>query len=406
MNQRKLLPLYLISFQNVIGFTLLIPVLPFVVQKYGGGSFIYGFILATYAICQFLATPILGTLSDRYGRKPLLLISFAGTLIGWAIFCLSAFVPQVVVFGMQLPLWIILIAQIIDGITGGNISIAGAYAADVSKPHERSKIYSMFGALFGVGFVIGPALGGIVAQGPAGYLGVGLLAFLITLITVLAIIFFLPESLEPHKRRFIPLIDAFKKINVIAGVAQYRKKAGIPTLLVGRFIYALAFAMLNVAFTVYAQKYLHLNETQLGVLFFMVGIMVVINQGFIARHVTKKTSEKTAFFLGQIVFAVVAFAYIFEPNLWQTLVIMAFLTFASALSIPTSRALLSTLADEHEQGELGGLDESLNALTRAIGPLVAGFLYETTNHWSFGIIALIFVFSQALWLVPRRKTLA
>lgn len=405
MDKRKLLPLYLISFQNVISFSLLIPLLPFVVQSYGGGSFMYGFILGTYAICQFLATPILGSLSDRYGRKPLLIISFAGTLVGWAIFCSSYFAPHIYVLGMQLPLWIILIAQIVDGITGGNISIAGAYAADVSEPKERSKIYGYFGAIFGVGFIIGPAMGGIIAQGPWGYLGVGLLAFFITLVTLIAIVLFLPESLEAHKRRLIPLLDAFKKINVIAGVMGFRGKPGIPTLLVARFFYALAFTTVNIAFTIYAKNTLHLNETQLGFLFFFIGIMVVINQGFIGRHVTKKTSEKIAFFIGQTVFMCTVAVYVVEPNLLQTLVIMAFMTFSSALSIPTSRALLSMLASDKEQGEVGGLDESLNALTRAIGPLMAGILYETTNHWSFGIIALLFGAAQLTWLLSRKKTL-
>lgn len=393
MEKRKLVPLLLISFQNVIGFSLLIPVLPFVISQFGGSSIMYGALLATYALCQFIATPIIGALSDRYGRKPLLFVSFLGTLIGWSLFCASAYLPN--------PLVWIFIAQIIDGITGGNISVAGAYAIDISTPRERTKIFGYFGALFGIGFIIGPALGGLLAQTPLGYVSVGLFALALSVVTLLCIVFLLPESLHEHKRRYIHWKEAVKKMNVFAGIAQFHEKAVIQTLLVSRFFYALAFGMVNVAFTIYAQQYLKLNETQLGFLFLYIGIMIAVNQALIGRIITRKTGEQRAFYIGQAIFSIVILCFALQPNLLQTIGITAIMTFASALSYPTSRALLSIATAETQQGEVSGLDESLNALSRAIGPLVAGLLFQSLFTTSFVVIAVTFAVIQYIWLRRR-----
>src|SRR3989344_7690195 len=145
--KKRLVPIAFLTFVNVIGFSIQIPVLPFIVDRYGGGPIMYGILLSSYSMFQFLGAPLLGSLSDKYGRRPILLISQTGTLISWVIFAFAYFVPSSIhVATIPLPLAIIMLSRVVDGITGGNISVANAYVSDLTGPEEKTRIFGLLGA--------------------------------------------------------------------------------------------------------------------------------------------------------------------------------------------------------------------------------------------------------------------
>ncbi len=223
---QKFLPILLLTFVNVIGFSLLIPVLPSVVERYVEPQYVgtlYGALLSSYALFQFLDAPVLGALSDKYDRKPLLLISQAGTTLSWVIFGAAYFIPgDIAIGGIALPLIVIAFSRVVDGITGGNISVADAWISDETTPQNRSRIYGLVGATFGIGFLLGPSIGGISAATEIGYLGTAIVAFMISVITWLYIKFGLPESLPESKRDAHVDVHWLEHLNLIRQFTQFR----------------------------------------------------------------------------------------------------------------------------------------------------------------------------------------
>src|SRR5690606_14041527 len=173
---KKLLPAYLLTFVNVLGFTILMPVLPFVVKEFHAPEAVYGLLITFYSAFQFLGAPYLGALSDSVGRKPVLLISQAGTLISWFVFLIALAMPDIPFLGMALPLWIIGLSRILDGVTGGNTSVTNAYVADITTREQKSYIFGYLGGIAGLGMIIGPGIGGLAAGGSIGYSGTVLVA--------------------------------------------------------------------------------------------------------------------------------------------------------------------------------------------------------------------------------------
>ena len=192
MNTR-LLPAYLLTFVNVLGFSILMPVLPFIVESYGADEWVYGLLLTFYSAFQFLGAPYLGAMSDGKGRKPILIISQAGTLLSWFVFMIALSLPETPIWGYALPLWIIALSRILDGITGGNTSVANAYVADITTKKEKSYIFGYLGGIAGLGMIIGPGLGGFAASSSLGYMGTLIVASGISMITLIVIFLFLKE---------------------------------------------------------------------------------------------------------------------------------------------------------------------------------------------------------------------
>jgi MFS family permease len=182
---KKLLPAYFLTFVNVLGFSILMPVLPFIVEKYGAPDWVFGLLLSLYSAFQFIGAPYLGALSDSLGRKPILVISQAGTLLSWFIFLLALYLPDYTIFGVGVGLMVIGIARALDGVTGGNTSVANAYVSDITTRQEKSYIFGFLGGIAGIGLMIGPGIGGITASTSLGFKGTALAAIAISTITLL-----------------------------------------------------------------------------------------------------------------------------------------------------------------------------------------------------------------------------
>lgn len=402
---RKYIPILLLTFVNIIGFTILIPVLPNIVKQFVSEDtypLVYGLLLSTYAFCQFLAAPVLGTLSDKFGRRPLLIVSQLGTTFSWVIFGFSYFIGKdAMIVGIPLALLIIFISRITDGITGGNISVANAWISDVTKPEDKGSVFAILGAIFGLGFIIGPVIGGIAAGTTLGYLGTAISAFLISLVTLFFVIFVLPESLDEDKREKELEFKFFKEINIFRQVLNFRGNRIVTNTLIIKFFYSLVFAAYTTVIILIMQDLYHLNEVALGFILSTIGIFSFINQGLIARKFIKKygdlNSLKTSvaiLFIGLMVVSLIPTDINignFSVSLLLVMINAYVINIGLAIGNPAFKSILTNNVDEKKQGKITGIDESLAALGNSLTPVMAGFIYAVVGSLTFGVYALLLV---------------
>jgi DHA1 family tetracycline resistance protein-like MFS transporter len=256
MKNSRLLTIFAIVFVDLLGFSLILPLLPYYAESYGATPVIVGLLVASYAAAQLIGAPLLGRQSDRYGRRPVLLVSVVGTLAGFLLLGfadpLGRFLSTLV--APQAANWLILgvlfASRILDGLTGGNITVAQAYIADVTDEQNRAKGLGLIGAAFGLGFIIGPAAGGALSQ--LGYNIPAFVAALVAFLNLMAIFFLLPESLTTERRE-AALLQKRPSFSIKA-LTQALKRPKVGPLLHVRFFYGLAFATFQSIFALYAQS--------------------------------------------------------------------------------------------------------------------------------------------------------
>ena len=374
MKNKSLLTIFLIVFIDLLGFGIILPLLPYIAEKYSAGPFQIGMLTATYSFFQLIAAPILGRLSDRYGRKKLLVISQFGSAIGYLILGLSGNLP------------LLFLSRIIDGITGGNISIAQAYIADVTTKENRAKGMGIIGAAFGLGFIFGPAIGGFLSK--FSYSAPAYFATVVSLLSVLATVFFLKETIDEKKAIKSPKtkfsLEEFKKVLSIYPI-------GI--LIVTFFIVNLASSVQQGNFALWTQKTFNYGPAENGWLFAYIGVLAVIVQLKVLPFLTKIFNEKNilyislfCMFLGLSLIPLVPL-----PNFLY--VSLFFLPFGYGLSNPTIQALASENVPKEEYGETLGFLQSAGSLGRIIGPIIGGIIFQSLgkdNAFYFaGFITLV-----------------
>jgi DHA1 family tetracycline resistance protein-like MFS transporter len=355
------------AFLSVMGIGIIIPEIPFIVQKYmphatnSAIAFNVGLLTSIYSVCQFFAAPVLGAMSDRYGRRPILLLCLLGSAIGYLI------------FGIAGSMMILFIGRIIDGLTGGDIGTIFAYLADVTKPEERGKMYGIVGAVVGIGFMLGPTIGGFVSL-----ISLSAPFYLAAAITVLNALFgwfVLPESL-PLEHRTSDF--SLHHLNPFGQLRAVLSNTVIRTILFIGFFYFLPFSQLQGIAGIYAKDVLHWNPTSIGIFFFVVGLVDIITQGFLAGKLLPKFGEIRLIIAGLLV---TGFAYVLNSMLvFFPVTIFAFVAviiyaFGSGLVEPSLGALISKSAGPKQQGRVQGANQSLQSITRMTGPLIAAYLY-------------------------------
>lgn len=400
---KKILPIILLNFVNVLGFSLLIPVLPNVVASLIDGAhvaMVYGMLLSSYALCQFLAAPLLGSLSDKYGRRPLLLISQTGTLASWFIFGSAYLIdPAATVGPIPLMLLVLGISRIADGITGGNISVANAWVSDVTPPEEKSKTFGLLGASFGVGFLIGPVLGGLAYDTQWGILAVFLLAAVISLVTLVVMYVKLPESLTPEARDEHLEIHFWRDINVFNKFELFMHDEHVMDLLKLRIIFSLVFAGFVTLIMIYLSDRFGLSATGLGVVMSIIGIFSIFNQSVSIQKIVAKWGDMTSFYVGLFLLCTTLLVIPLIPNtcfwvgqnagVFMFLGIAFFMNMGLSVGATVFKAILTNAVDESKQGQATGVDESLLALGNGVAPVFAGFAYGIINANLFYILSLL-----------------
>jgi len=400
-------PIFALSLVNVLGFTLLIPVFPYVVEQYHGGAFAYGLLLTCYPLFQFFGAPILGTLSDHYGRRPILIISQLGTLLSWFVFASAWFVPNITVFGVGLPLFVLGFSRIVDGATGGNIAVATAFVADVTTPKTRTKIFGFIGAVVGVGLMIGPAIGGFTSDLGYGYLGPAVFAILLSTFTLIWMIGWLPESLKPENRSQHYNFHLWSQINVVAKIAKFENNNMLFRMLNIRLFFNLAFnSYTAIVSLVFIQKF-NLNPTNLGVIFLILGLFLIVNQGFVVNWVSQRLGDLRTFYIGQWCMMGGFILYTQLSKLWMLFPISYIANLGFSLGFPTFKAILTNATPDDRQGEVTGLDESIVSLSSAIAPVLSSVIYKQIGMWCFVVFAgFLFVPYAYLRLLGHRKRLS
>jgi DHA1 family tetracycline resistance protein-like MFS transporter len=395
LTRKALIFIIVTAFLSTMGFGLINPVAPFIVARYVGSAdntgVVLGWLLSAYAICQFIAAPGLGILSDRFGRRPILMICMLGSAVGYLL------------FGIGGALWVLFLGRIIDGITGANFSVSFAYIADLTPPEERGKFFGWVGAIAGIGSIIGPAIGGLLAKidltAPLYF------AAAITFANLLFGLLFMPESLDKAHRDTEPFQLA--KLNPLSVLRQVLAVPQLRWLLIAIFLYYLPFAALVGNIGLYAKDSLNWDAATIGSLFGLVGISDIVVQGLFLPRLLKRFGDGRVA-IGGLIAEIVGYALIASVVIFPSALLMyagvLILAAGDGLLGPSLSGLLSRAAGNRSQGQVQGGSQSVQALARIIGPLGGGELYDRVGHAApyLSGFCLVFVTITALGIaLPR-----
>ncbi len=406
MNKR-LIPAYLLTFVNVLGFSILMPVLPFVVESYGADKWVYGLLLTLYSAFQFLGAPYLGAMSDRIGRKPVLLISQAGTLLSWFVFLLALVIPEQPILGFALPLWIIAGSRILDGVTGGNTSVANAYVSDITTREEKSYIFGYLGGIAGIGMILGPGLGGVTASSSMGYAGTLIAAIVISTLTLLAIFFWLKESHGEEKRSTDKRRGMMYSLLILRRIKRVNPSRLIRIIFIMKLLFAIMMAFYISTIALFMIDRFELNERELGFFMLGVGMFLSFNQAFMSKRFIKRFGEFKTLIIGLVLCFVGMISITFPTNMIVYFACYYLLNLGLSLCFPTFNSLISIHANQAKLGEIMGISESINSLAMALFPVVGAALYGMFGYFIYyGVVllplsALILGF---MWLNGKRKS--
>ena len=404
-------PLLLVNFIGTLGFSIVLPFLVFLVMKFGGNAVVYSLLAATYPAFQLIGAPILGRWSDIYGRKKVLLLSNAGTAIGWILFLVALVVPFEETFSINLisfgtivvvvPLLFIFFARAIDGITGGNISVANAYLSDISSDENRSKNFGKMAISSNLGFILGPALAGILAGTVYGATLPVLAALLLSLVTLFVIGFLLRESRIKSNPIMIPEEGTIRKVfaqeckDCYEPASPIKPKFGdvfkikhISFLLVLYFLIFLGFNIYYASFPAHAASELKWSVTQLGIFYAILSGIMVFIQGPVLRKALKKFSEEKLVILGSIILGT-NFVLFFSNNIISISSAVVLFALGNGLMWPSFMSILSKRAGTVLQGAVQGVAGSVGGVASIIGLIGGGVLYNLIGGATFLISAAV-----------------
>ena len=416
-SKRARMAIFLTVFVDLLGFGIVIPILPLYAQAIadhpshwmttvnqflglGGagttpGAFWAGVAFLSFSLMQFIASPILGRVSDLVGRKPVLWISLIGSAVGYTMLALTSRFE-----------WI-LAARILDGITGGNISVAQAAMADSSTPEERSKVLGMIGAAFGLGFVLGPAMAGVLSGSAFGHQllathGWHLPFFVaagLSLAASMMVLFWMPETLtaevraraRSHESRGHALVKAFQR-------------PGMPQILGVSLLAMAGFAMMEGTFALLVHQRFDFHQREVGFLFAGIGVLLVIYQGGLVRVVAKRIPERVALITGLVLMAVTLPLMPKAPWMWPFLLLLIPLSWGSGMGNTAGSALASQLTPPEEQGGLFGVLNATTGMGRIVGPAVGTFTFARWgDQATYTVAALTLGLALVLALTLPRK---
>ena len=369
--RRKLALLLVFVFIDVLGFSLILPLLPFYAGTYGASSSVVGLLLGASALAQLVGSPILGRLSDRYGRRPLLILSIAGTAVSFLL------------LGLANSLAMLFVSRVLDGLLGGDISLAQAYITDVTDRESRARGLGLIGAVFGLGFIIGPALGGAMSARGNYYLP-ALVAAGLSALNLVGVLRWLPESLPPERRTQVAASPR-TRLTFSAFLEALGRRCVAP-LLVATLLFGLAFTMFQSIFSLYAERRLGLDAQNTSYVLAYAGVLIAAAQGGAIPLLTKRFSDRQLIFAGSGLLAVSLLAWGAANSLWMLLGVLVPITLAGGvLGVAINSVLTKSVFPEEVGGTLG-LAAAVGGLTRVVAPIVGGWSIDLAGPSAPGVI--------------------
>jgi MFS transporter, DHA1 family, tetracycline resistance protein len=425
-NRPSIYPILAVNFVGTLGFSIVLPFLVFLVTRWGGNALVYGLMGASYSLFQLVGAPILGRWSDRYGRRKILLLSQLGTLASWLIFLVAFSLPTdplVTVsssvlghFAVTLPLVVMFAARACDGLTGGNVSVANAYLADITDEESRNADFGRMAVSANLGFILGPTIAGALGGTPWGELLPVLAALFISLVASVLIAVELPES-----KPCILLRDP-EQVNVRKVFGQEQKPCfnvqgsdsltlreilrleRVAPLLAAFFLVMLGFNFYYVSFPVHASQKLLWSVREVGVYFSVLSLSMAVVQGPILSRASKKLSDSMLSTIGSLILAG-SFVFFITRQTSLLYAGAVLLALGNGLMWPSIVSMLSKAAGSRHQGAVQGFASSLGAVASIVGLLVGGVLYASLGAWIFLVSSatILGVFVLSVWLWRRGR---
>lgn len=358
MKNKALGVLFLTIFLDLMGFGLIIPILPTYAKTLGATDAMVGLLGTSFSIMQFVFASFWGGLSDRYGRRPIMLTSIAIMIVAYILFANAT------------VLWLLFATRLLKGFGAANLSVAQAYISDVVPKEDRTQAFGIIGAAFGLGFIFGPSIGGVINE-YFGVAGVGYFAAILGSVNLLLAYLFLHETLETKATS----VDLFP--NPFKDILRFKSVYEVNALFTINFVYILGFSMMQITSTLLWAEHFGLGEMSIGYTFAYIGFLAVVIQGGLIGYFNTWFGEKNLLIFGTFLVAVGLFTMPFVPTdmFYLELVSLTCMSFGNALLTPTISTLLTTYAPEDAQGKILGTNQSVGSLARVMGPAIGGAIY-------------------------------
>jgi DHA1 family tetracycline resistance protein-like MFS transporter len=383
---KRLYVIFLIIFTEVLGFSMVLPLIPFLGLELGLTPSQIGLILSVFSICQLFASPITGKLSDHFGRKPLLVLSQVSTFIGF------------IFLGFATTVILLIIARLIDGLLGSNMTVSQAYISDITQPKYRTRVYGYSSGVFGAGLIFGPFIGGILST--IDYSVPMFFAAAITLLSIALVILFLPETI-PKKTEKVSL--NFNDVIPVNDVKQFVKSHRIRNILLMFFIYNLAFFLFISNLSLFAAAQFHATADQVSFYMVWIGIIRVGIQTVLIARVLRFLGERRVLVTGIFSMIVSMAAIAFSAEYLVLFVPLIFLAYGTGVSRPILTSELTNSVAQKETGAILGVNNSLNSVAQIITPILGGFVIEFLPSQTLPLMSAVIFTLLVLFL--RNKTI-
>jgi len=400
-NKRKyLFVILLVVFLDLLGITIIIPVIPalfegtdssFQFYSVEARSIFYGLLIGSYSVMQFIGAPILGAFSDKYGRRPILTISLIGAFMGYLLF---GWAISMKIF------WLLFVARMIPGFMGGNLAVIYSSLADISRQEDKAKNFGLVGAAFGLGFTIGPGIGGFLADNSIvswfSYATPFWFTAILTFINLILVRLYFPETL---KNKMDTKVSVFQGLTNITKVFKMPKLRGILYIVL---LIQLGFTFFTQFYSIVLYRDLGFSVKQVGFLFLWIGIWMTFTQSYLVRVLSRRIEQRKLLSITIPILTILVISLVFSDNILMAYIINALIAIAFGLTSPNLTALVSNEAPNDRQGEVLGINQSVNSVGQLVPPLIGGFILAVGTHYPILAGGLVILAAAILFWVKQR----